>query len=129
VFLANIVNPSPNGNFYFSPTAFGDPSSGGMLTAVDQVGVPIPVACTFNTIYLSTTAVQAGYGTGGAITVTLVKNGTTQVFSATGSNAAAAVTSGTGSVSVAAGDLVALYGSGAGFGSGTASLSVSLQCQ
>jgi hypothetical protein len=123
------VNPSPNGNFFFSPSASGDPSNGGAITTFNQAAIPMPFACTFTKIYLSTNAVPNGLGLGGAITVTLYKNGVTTALSASGSSTSANVNFATASVSVAAGDLVALYGSGAGFGTGNAPLSTSVQCQ
>jgi hypothetical protein len=123
------VNPSPAGNFYFSPSAFGDPSNGGAITTFNQTAIAMPFACTFTKIYLSTNTVQSGFGTGGAVTVTLYKNGTATALAASGSTTSANVNFATASVSVAAGDLVALYGSGAGFGSGNAPLSTTVQCQ
>jgi hypothetical protein len=127
VFTANIYNPQST--FFSSPNASGDPTNGGLITTAAQAGVPMPVACTFDKIYLSTNAVASGFGTGGAITVTMYKNGLATALTSSGSNTNAAVSFATASVAVSAGDLISIYGSGVGFTTGQAPLSVSMHCQ
>jgi hypothetical protein len=68
-------------------------------------------------------------GGGGSITITLFKNGTPTALTATGSSLVPAVTSLTGqSVSVLAGDLIALQASGPGMTSGASAIGASLHC-
>ena len=93
----------------------------------------MPTACTFDSLYVAPSTVPGGEGTGGAITITLVTShaGTMTVSSlAVGANSSSgtAGSSTSGSVSVVAGDLVALQGTGAGFTSGTSTVGTSLHC-
>ena len=132
IFTASIVNPqTPDAvtPFYFSPTASGDPTYGGDWTTFAQVAVPMPMACTFDTLYVNPTAVPAGMGGGGSITVTLVTNGTPTALSVAGTTLTPALVSATGSVSVVAGDLVALQGTGVGFQFGVSTIGTSLHCK
>jgi hypothetical protein len=141
VFTANIYNTAQM-DFYFPPSASGDPTAGGALTSFVQTGVPMPVACTFDSIYVQPGTVGSGLGFGGAFTVTLWKSA-----GGTGTPAATALTaSGTegsvspavsavaghltgATVSVAAGDVIAIFASGGGVDNGAGPLSVSMHCQ
>jgi hypothetical protein len=127
IFTASIVNPM--NTFYFSPTAFGDPTNGGAITTFAQAAVPMPVGCTFDKLYVSPSAVPNGQGLGGAIAITLYKNGAATTLTVSGSSSSPALVSASGSVSVVAGDLIALQGSGAGINSGQSVMNTSLHCQ
>lgn len=141
IFLANIFNTS-QADFYFPPSASGDPTASGQLTAFAQTGVPMPVACTFDSIYVQPGTVASGQGYGGSFSVTLWKSAggtgspgaTSLTVSATEGSVSPAVSPVAGhltgaSVPVAAGDVIAVFASGAGVDNGTGSLSVSLHCQ
>jgi hypothetical protein len=140
VFTANIYN-SAQGDFYFPPSASGDSTASGALTSFAQTGVPMPVACTFDSIYLQPGTVGSGLGFGGTFTVTLWTSaggtGTPTATSLTVSGTEGSVSPAvspvashlTGaSVSVAAGDVISILASGAGVDNGTGSLSVSTHC-
>jgi hypothetical protein len=107
----------------------------------------MPVACSFDSIYVVPGTVGAGLGTGGPITVTLyVSSGGTgnpnatllslvgnieagPVMGDTSTPTTALSASITGdNVSVSAGDSIAIQASGNGINNGTGSLSVSLHC-
>jgi hypothetical protein len=129
VFAANIINSATNGSFFFSPNASGDATIGGMWVTFAQNAIPMPVACTFDSLYVIPTAVGAGLGEGDTIIVTLYKNAAATALTVTTTSAAPAVGSLTGqSVAVAAGDLIALQASGAGTSSGSDAIAASLHC-
>lgn len=141
VFTANIYN-TVQADFYFPPSASGDPTASGALTSFTQTGVPMPVACTFDSIYVQPGTVGSGLGYGGSFSVTLWLSA-----GGTGTPAATALTvSGTegsvspavspvsahltgASVSVSAGDVISVFASGAGVDNGTGPLSVSMHCK
>jgi hypothetical protein len=140
VFTANIYN-SVQQDFYFPPSASGDPTAGGMLTSFVQTGVPMPVACTFDSIYVQPGTVGSGLGVGGSLTVTLWKSaggtGTPTATALTVSGTEGDVSPGTSpaagsltgaSVSVAAGDVISIFASGGGVDNGAGPLSVSMHC-
>jgi len=135
VFTANIYNTTAS-NFYFPPNASGDPTVGGNLTTFAQTGVPMPVACTFDSIYLQPGTVGANLGSGGSLTVTLYKNAAATALTVTGTegsvNPAVSPVANNlvgASVSVSAGDVISLYASGPGVNNGTGPLSVSMHCK
>jgi hypothetical protein len=140
VFTANIYNTA-QADFYFPPSASGDPTASGMLTTFVQTGVPMPVNCTFDSIYLQPGTVGSGLGDGGTFSVTLWRSaggtGTPTATSLTVSGTEGSVSpavspvahSLTGaSVFVAAGDVISIFASGAGVDNGTGPLSVSMHC-
>jgi hypothetical protein len=140
VFTANIYNTAQT-DFYFPPTASGDPTAGGSLMTFVQTGVPMPVACTFDSIYLQPGTVGSGLGIGGALTVTLWTSAggtgtpTATALTASGTEGTVGDTSpvaghltGVG-IPVAAGDVISIFVSGAGVENGTGPLSVSMHCQ
>jgi hypothetical protein len=141
MFTANIYNATQT-DFYFPPSASGDPTAGGALTSFVQTGVPMPAACTFDSIYVQPGTVGSGLGFGGDLTVTLWKStggtgtptATTLTASGTEGSASLAISPVAGnltgaSVSVAAGDVISIFASGGGIENGTGSLSVSMHCQ
>lgn len=141
IFLANIFN-TLQADFFFPPSASGDPTAGGQLTTFARTGVPMPFACTFDSIYVQPGTVASGQGYGGSFSVTLWKSAggtgspaaTSLTVSATEGSASPAVSPVAGhltgaSVPVAAGDVIAVFASGAGVDNGAGSLSVSLHCQ
>jgi hypothetical protein len=90
----------------------------------------MPHACTFDSIYVLPNQVQAGLGSGGAITVTLYDNGTATALTASGSSSTGTAGNLTGqSVAAAAGDTIALQASGAGITTGQGTIGVSIHCQ
>jgi hypothetical protein len=90
----------------------------------------MPVSCSFNSMYVSPSAVPAGLGAGGTITATLYINGSATGLTASGSSLTPASGSMTGaSVAVTAGQTVAIQASGAGLGTGQGIINVSLHCQ
>jgi hypothetical protein len=90
----------------------------------------MPVACTFDSLYVIANAVQMGLGGGDVITVTLYRNSVATALTVTVTSAAPAVVSLTGqSVPIAAGDLIALLASGPGTTSGSDTIAASLHCQ
>jgi hypothetical protein len=128
-FAANVVNYATVSSFFFAPNASGDPTLGGNWSAFDQVSVPMPVACTFDSLFVIPSAVPQGYGGGDLITVTLHKNGIPTSLSVTTNSAAPALGSATGqSVSTSPGDLIALQASGPGITAGGGTISASMHC-
>jgi hypothetical protein len=112
-----------------------------MLTSFIQTGVPMPVACTFDSIYIQPGTVGSGLGSGGSLTVTLWTSaggtGTPTATALTVSGTEGDVNPGTAavagnltgaSVSVAAGDVIAVFASGGGVDNGAGPLSVSMHC-
>ncbi|HTA43560.1 MAG TPA: hypothetical protein VK789_13995, partial [Bryobacteraceae bacterium] len=131
-FTANVLNPATVASFFFQPNATGDATVGGNWTSFSQAAVPMPVACIFDSLYMSSSAVPPGLGGGGVITVTLYVNSASNATALTASGNSTGPTGGsiTGqSVSVNAGDLIALQASGAGIFSGSNTISVSIHCQ
>jgi hypothetical protein len=129
VFAANIINSATDGSFFFSPNASGDATVGGEWITFAQNAIPMPVACTFDSLYVIPSAVGMGLGEGDVIVVTLYKNAVATPLAVTTTSASPAVGSLTGqSVAVAAGDLIALQASGPGTSSGSDSIAASLHC-
>jgi hypothetical protein len=91
----------------------------------------MPVACTFDSLYVYAAAVQFGLGGGGSITVTLWVNNAATPLAVTVDNTSGAATGNlTGaSVSVNPGDTISLQASGNGVTSGSSTLATSLHCQ
>jgi hypothetical protein len=129
VFAANIVNDNLPTFLFFPPNGSGDPSVGGTWTTFSQMSIPMPVACTFDTLYVSFSTVPQGMGGGSAITVTLFKNGAPTPLAASGDSLVPTPGHITGgSVSVVPGDLIALEATGVGVSSGASTISASLHC-
>ena len=90
----------------------------------------MPTGCTFDSMYVGTSAVPYGLGGGASFTVTLYKNGSATLLAASGNSSIPSGGSNTSStVSVLAGDTVALKASGDGISSGQNVISVSLHCR
>jgi hypothetical protein len=91
----------------------------------------MPVACTFDSLYVNAGAVPYGDGGGGPITITLWVNGVASPLSVSvdNTNGAAAGNQTGASVSVNPGDTIALAASGAGVTNGSGILATSLHCQ
>jgi len=130
VFAAAVLNPTTDQSFFFSPNASGDATVGGNWTLYSQVLIPIPVACTFDSLYAHADAVQYGLGGGGPITITLWVNNTATALSVTIDNTSgAAAGNHTGaSVSVNPGDTIALQATGDGVSNGQEVIATSLHC-
>jgi hypothetical protein len=130
VFAANVQNPFNGESFFFPPSGSGDTTVGGHWEDFDQVAVPMPVACTFDTLNLYLSAVPQGLGGGGPVTVTLYLNGASTGLVAAADNTDGPVSASiNGSVTVAAGDLIALDADGDGVTEdGQGMISTSLHC-
>jgi len=133
VFAAAILYPtvfSPSG-FFFSPNASGDATQSGNLILYNQALIPMPVACTFDSLYVYASAVPYSLGGGGPITITLWVNNAATALSVNVDNTNGSATANqTGaSISVHAGDTISLQASGDGVTSGSATLATSLHCQ
>jgi hypothetical protein len=90
----------------------------------------MPVGCTFDLLYVNVSAIPANLGVGGAITVTLYKNGSATTMAASGDSSVPSGGNAKGqSVSVIAGDLIALRATGAGVSTGQGTIQASLHCQ
>ena len=140
VFAAAVLNPTTVAYFYFPPNGSGDTTVGGNwgcpglsttdAQAYSQAAVPMPTSCVFDALYVSTSAVPYGLGGGDAFTITLYKNGSSTLLSASGDSSVPSGGSDTShTVSVVAGDTIALKASGAGVTSGQNVISVSLHCK
>jgi hypothetical protein len=128
--MASVLNPSNVSSFYFSPNAAGDATLGGTYIAYAQVAPPIPFSCHFDSLYISPSQVQSGYGVGGAVTATLYIAGTATALTASGDSSVGTSGSITGqSVAVTAGQTVAVLASGAGLSTGQGIINVSMHCQ
>ncbi|MGD0682526.1 MAG: hypothetical protein ABR990_10775 [Terracidiphilus sp.] len=132
-FAASILYPtvfSPSG-FFFSPNASGDATQSGNLILYNQALIPMPVACTFDSLYVYASAVPYGLGGGGPITITLWVNNAATALSVNVDNTSGASSANqTGaSVSVNPGDTISLLASGFGVTNGSATLATSLHCQ
>jgi len=118
-------------SFYFSPNASGDATVGGTWVQYSQALVTVPTACTFDSLYVNASAVPSGLGVGGSITITLSVNNALSALTITvnngGGSAAGNITG--GSVSVNAGDTIALQASGGGISSGQGTISSTLHCR
>jgi hypothetical protein len=130
-FAANVLNPGTNSSFYFSPTASGDATIGGNWVSYDQALITMPVACTFDSLYVNASAVPSGLGVGGSITTTLWVNNLASSLAVTVDNSAGAGTGNTtsGTVFVNAGQNISLQVTGAGISSGSGIVATSLHCQ
>jgi len=133
VFAAAFLYPmavSPSG-FFFSPNATGDATQSGNLILYSQALIPMPVACTFDSLYVYASAVPYGLGGGGPITITLWVNNAATALSVNVDNTNGAVTANqTGaSISVNPGDTISLLASGDGVTNGSATIATSLHCQ
>lgn len=134
VFAAVILYPtvwSPSSGFFFSPNASGDATQSGNLILYNQALIPMPVACTFDSLYVYAGAVPYGLGGGGPITITLWVNNAATALSVNVDNTSGTVTANqTGaSVSVNPGDTISLQASGNGVTMGSGTLATSLHCQ
>ncbi len=129
VFAANVVNPATGDTIYFSPNASGDAGFNNNFTTPDQYSIPISVACKFDQLYVIASAVPLGLGGGGSITVSLVVNGIPTSLSTTVDNTGGRATGhATGSVSVNAGDAIAIGATGPGILFGSSPIATSLHC-
>ena len=133
VFAAAFLYPiywTPSG-FFFSPNATGDATQSGNLVLYNQALIPMPVACTFDSLYVYAGAVQYGLGGGGPITITLWVNNVATALSVNVDNTSGAVTANqTGaSISVNPGDTISLLASGDGVTMGSSTIATSLHCQ
>jgi hypothetical protein len=130
VFAANVLNTGTLPSFFFAPNASGDATVGGTWAAYNQVAVPVPTGCTFDSLYVVPSAVPAGLGAGDSITVTLYQNGNPTTLTVNVDSSSPSLVSLTGqSVAVLAGQTIALQASGAGITSGSNTISASLHCQ
>jgi hypothetical protein len=133
VFGASFLYPiaiSPSG-YFFSPNASGDATQSGNLVLYSQASIPMPVACTFDSLYVCASAVPYGLGGGGPITITLWVNDAATALSVNVDNTNGAATANqTGaSVSVNPGDTISLLASGDGTTNGSGTIATSLHCQ
>jgi hypothetical protein len=128
-FAASVVNTANLSSFFFAPNASGDPTAGGTWAAFNQVSVPMPEACTFDSLFVIPGAVPIGLGGGDLITVTFYRNGAPTSLTVTTNSAAPALGSITGqSVLALPGDLIALLASGPGITAGSSTIRASLHC-
>jgi uncharacterized protein (TIGR03437 family) len=130
-FAANVLNPGVNSSFYFSPTASGDATIGGNWVSYDQALITMPVACTFDSLYVNASAVPFGLGVGGSITTTLWVNNSASALAVTVDNSSGAGTGHTtgASVAVSQGQTISLQATGAGIPAGSSIIATSLHCQ
>ncbi len=91
----------------------------------------MPVACTFDSLYVYASAVPYGLGGGGPITIALWVNNAATALSVNVDNTNGSVMANqTGaSVSVHPGDTISLQASGDGVTNGSATIATSLHCQ
>jgi hypothetical protein len=132
VYSAAILNSGALTPFFFPPNASGDPTVGGNWILYSQALIPVPVACTFDSLYVNASAVPYGMGGGGTpITITLwVNNVATALTVSVDNTLGAAAGNMTGaSVAVNSGDTISLQASGAGLGTGAEIISTSLHCK
>jgi hypothetical protein len=134
-FMASIFNPANASSFFFGPNASGDATIGGSLgTTFAQAGVQMPIACTFDSIIVTPSAIASGFGSGGGITVTLYVDNAATALLATGDSGA-----GSSGISTLAGiyangipvarlQTIAIQASGNGLNTGQGTIGVSLHC-
>jgi hypothetical protein len=138
IFTASVILGQANSTTqFFTLNSSYDPSNVGTFLTYNQFATTFPQACTFDSMYL--TSGQSGFGNfGSPITITLFHNGAaTAITSAitppsTNTLASAQITG--QSVSIAAGDTVALQATSTSFTTNgsfvpLATVSVSLHCQ
>jgi hypothetical protein len=116
IFTGNVLN-NTNGNFFFNLTAAGDVTVNGDFPNFYQQSSPMPAACTFDALYVTNSAWNNQGSAPGTVTVTLYKNNVATSMSVSFNSAVqntTAVTDTTHTVSVVAGDSVALFASGSG---------------
>jgi hypothetical protein len=134
VFAASILYPivwSPTSGFFFSPNASGDATQSGNIILYNQALIPMPVACTFDSLYVYAGAVPYGLGGGGLMTITLWVNNAATALSVNVDNTNGTVTANqTGaSVPVNPGDTISLQANGDGVTNGSGTIATSLHCQ
>jgi hypothetical protein len=134
-FLANILNPVNASSFFFGPNASGDATIGGSFgTTFAQVGVQMPIGCTFDSIIVTPTAIASGFGSGGDITVTLYVDNVATALLATGQSGegSSGISVLTGSnangIRVARLQTIAIQASGGGLTTGQGTVGVALHC-
>jgi hypothetical protein len=128
-FAASVLIPTTVSSFFFAPNAAGDATVGGRYISYSGAATLLPVSCVFDSIEVNPSAVAAGYGSGGQITVTLYVNGASTSLTATGNSSSGTSGALTGAtLSVTAGSGIAFQASGAGVGSGQTTLNVSAHC-
>ncbi|WP_216843044.1 DNRLRE domain-containing protein [Granulicella sp. S190] len=138
IFMANVsLGESNTTTEYFSPNSSGDPSVTGTFLNYNQFATTLPVACTFDSMFL-TSSLSAFGNFSSPITITLFHNGAATALSkgitptSTNTLASAQITG--QSISIAAGDTIALQATSASFSTNAsfvpfANVSVSLHCQ
>jgi len=138
IFMANVILGQANSTTqFFSLISSYDPSNVGTFLTYNQFATTFPQACIFDSMFL--TSGQSGFGSfGSPITITLFHNGIATALTAaitppaTNTLASAQITG--QSVSIAAGDTVALQATSTSFTTNgsfvpLATVSVSLHCQ
>jgi hypothetical protein len=140
VFTANVYNQQTPTTLFAPLNVSGDPLVGNSANSTfSNMAVAMPVGCTFDSIYVNPGLVVYGLGGGGAVTATLYKNGSATALTASGtigtlnSGGTVATASVNGNltgqtVTVVAGDTVAIAITGAGVTSGSGYISVSTHC-
>jgi hypothetical protein len=129
VFAANVQNPGFGEPFFFPPNGSGDTTVGGTWVNFDQVAIPMPVACTFDSLFLYQGPVPQGDGGDGPVTVTLYVNDVISDLTASSDpSTGPASGSGTGAAPVVPGDLIALEATGDGLVAGVGMISATLHC-
>jgi hypothetical protein len=140
IFLANVALGASNTTTeFFAPTNSGDPSIGGLVLGYNAFATALPVACTFDSLYLVTGQAVAGGGNfTSPITITLFQNDVATTLTAniqpptTDTLVMAQITG--QSISVAVGDTIALQATSSSFTTGGgrgpyANVSVTLHCE
>lgn len=138
IFMANVILGQANSTTqFFSLNSSYDPSNVGTFLNYNQFATTYPEACTFDSMFL--TSGQSGFGTfSSPITITLFKNGTattlTKAITPPSTNTLASAQITGQSVSIAAGDTVALQATSTSFTTNgsfvpLAPVSVTLHCQ
>jgi hypothetical protein len=138
IFMASVsLGESNTTTEFFSLNSSGDPSVTGTFVSYNQFATTFPQACTFDSMYV--TAGQSAFGNfGSPITITLLHNGAATALTrpitppSTNTLVSAQITG--QSVTIAAGDTVALQASSTSFSTNGsfvpfANVSVSLHCQ
>jgi hypothetical protein len=138
IFMASVILGQANSSTqFFSLNSSYDPSNVGTFLTYNQFATTFPEACTFDSMFLA--AGQSGFGNfGSPITITLFKNGVATTLTkgitppTTNTLVSAQITG--QSVSIAAGDTVALQATSTSFTTNgsfvpLATVSVSLHCQ
>ncbi len=138
IFIASVILGQANSTTeFFSLNSSYDPSNVGTFLTYNQFATTFPEACTFDSMFL--TSGQSGFGSfGSPITITLFQNGVATTLAkaitppSTNTLASAQITG--QSVSIAAGDTVALQATSTSFTTNgsfvpIATVSVTLHCQ